>query len=1203
MDRVKIKACFDELFSQTTHPHYLLLDAICSELNNEVEEDVEGKDFYPYCKTFREFFKDEMTSKQLELFTDKIFSKQLTQMQWTSLWEKGHQNGIKKDTAIKFFLFSVSIYQSLIAKYSLGEHLKKYIQYCEKNDESPPSLDKPQYRDIWLDILNDEEQLSPKKCSLLETLITTPIYIDTEDEGVSLSPLNHTSKLHGREEEIQRLDDLLESDESPFQLMFVIGPSGAGKTRLATQWFRENIDHETWQAGFITDDTKLEEWKVWEERQLTCDTLIVVDYIYRFKNVVRCITQKGLRHINYTDNMCRKNTSDEAFTKRPIRLRLIILDHVLPDQASFLTLDIHKKEAFGLEQGKVNAHLQRMHKNHPPLYLKQSKQMLTALIDDASGNMQSEQNIEKAYETLTRIDIRTKNEEATNIEGETGFAHHPLFAILIGQALKNKPIEEIEYWQRSDLIGHYFTDNRLPWDKNNGQLIGAAIAAATALQGIKYDAVFDAFLTFNIDFDGRNKASFIDTCNYLISSYNKNTLEKFQPDILGQTFVLLFYENFKCTSPKRQGSEYDTAGIFFFLLSSSCENKTEGLRVNNRFIEFVCNTVRNLLNEDQSSIYIKNMWSCLKSILLTKNFTCNGMKLTVIIAALETINLLKANHRSIFSAYAQDFLKSIDYDFLMSSSIDYLRDNNLDDFERIDIIDQLISAVANYTDLLIELALLSQNQIQLLKELIKTHENCSSDNRFFIPSEYDTPYLLDWMLRHDKRGINNRNMSGKTPLIDAIFHQSETVIEKLLSLKRDKKDGISLTGIYLYVISKALSLFGKGWNHEFLVNVNCLSGHGSNALRLACAYGSTNVVSSFLKRPDVKLNYQDRDGKTALMEGCSYGKQHSVSLLLEREGINFNLLDADGKSALMHACEVGNSDIVYRLLQRKDVDVNIQCNEGETALMKACAHGNAEIVDHFLTRKDVLLNLQDKNGYSALMIACRRGQRLEVVKSLVERGNGIDFNLKSTDNENALMIACYRGGVEILKFLLASDADLECNIQSDDGKTALILACEYGDSETVKCLLESHLDIEKNTRCNSGLTPLSISCRCGDIKKVEALLLTGKEIDVNFRAAHQNTAIITACMTGHLSIVKCLIENSKDIDLNLQNDLGFTPLMCACSRGYTEIADYIMNCDKPVDLDIKNFRDLNALEVAKFFRKHKTYKHLSNQIKTAKFKK
>jgi AAA ATPase domain len=80
----------------------------------------------------------------------------------------------------------------------------------------------------------------------------------------------------GRDDEIDKLSELLGGLEQPFSWMVLHGSSGAGKSRLALELCLALRDE--WHAGFLPQEGEEPDWGRW---QPLLPTLIVVDYAAR----------------------------------------------------------------------------------------------------------------------------------------------------------------------------------------------------------------------------------------------------------------------------------------------------------------------------------------------------------------------------------------------------------------------------------------------------------------------------------------------------------------------------------------------------------------------------------------------------------------------------------------------------------------------------------------------------------------------------------------------------------------------------------------------------------------------------------------------------------------------------------------------------------------------------------------------------------
>ncbi|MCF6277223.1 MAG: hypothetical protein L3J16_00520, partial [Anaerolineales bacterium] len=157
---------------------------------------------------------------------------------------------------------------------------------------------------------------------------------DDPTNGIWLNPYNHyTIKLSERKDEWNHLEAFIE-DDRPFLICPVIGPSGAGKTRLVSQWMKQYVPSfspSDWDAGLVVSRDP----KYWDEDHwdIQRDTLIVIDYVFAFDDVIKGLAERVRKFVE------RGIASGDA----RFRVRIIILDHVLP---KYLFSDVFWRKAY-----------------------------------------------------------------------------------------------------------------------------------------------------------------------------------------------------------------------------------------------------------------------------------------------------------------------------------------------------------------------------------------------------------------------------------------------------------------------------------------------------------------------------------------------------------------------------------------------------------------------------------------------------------------------------------------------------------------------------------------------------------------------------------------------------------------------------------------------------------------------------------------
>ncbi|MEM1150132.1 MAG: hypothetical protein AAGI03_06195 [Pseudomonadota bacterium] len=413
------------------------------------------------------------------------------------------------------------------------------------------------------------------------------------DHGIWLDPHNHYSiPLEGREIEQKRLTAFMDKPD-PFRILPVIGPAGAGKTRLISEWMKPYVPIEgagtSWDAGLLTSEistggmSNARDPRRWYDWNIQRDTLIVIDYTHAFDEVARAIFEKATAQLVH-------------------RIRLIVIDHVFPD---FLEEDFFWQRVGDGSFSRIS----QIETNYleAPLFLHEGekdgrsiKQVITS-----SANIGREYpiyttdhpNVSAASEKLTTIFASGRIE---NVE------RHPLFAALLGQVIRESGDASPDFSNinRHDLIRNFLSStDRFPWKgwrghpsvdtrRADGLLIGALVSVAVLRRGLP-----------NSDAERhiRGRQDIIQRAKRIVSSEDLDQINPLQPDILGEAFMLHFLDEVR-DSP-------DVFADFLSILSNS-EYLTEE-EIAQNFHETVGRAARNLSNDDPNRTAVHSDWKAL----------------------------------------------------------------------------------------------------------------------------------------------------------------------------------------------------------------------------------------------------------------------------------------------------------------------------------------------------------------------------------------------------------------------------------------------------------------------------------------------------------------------------------------------------------------------------------------------------------------
>ncbi|PCI97241.1 MAG: hypothetical protein COB14_09245, partial [Alphaproteobacteria bacterium] len=828
--------------------------------------------------------------------------------------------GIGKKAALSAFCLS-----GYVRGYKkLENFIKKYVDYCDENEcglsafkghEEILEMVRSE-RESTNETANNSENKSNQKFITKSSnlLLNPPHYIEkrqhveSNDEDLSLNPYDHYSiPLFGREKELEILDNFLNSDDS-FRILPVIGSSGCGKTRLVTQWLHEHVnnDKEEWHAGLLEDSntSKLQEWEP------LCNTLIIIDYIYRFDKAIRLIMDKAER--------CTEH-----------KIRLIILDHVFPKNLQ----DIVDDTALNSVIPDTKSLDARKSLFYDTIYLQNVKNRINILRQIIAFVSNQQEDSAGVKEALAILQGKSKSSAAA----------YPLFAILIGQSLKKG--DTITDWKRRDLINRYLNnDRRLPWktDKDqdeldpNSEWVGAFIAAATVRRGLGFETLTRC-LREKESLLGDDYDEIIDKCRHIVSSNSLDWLKPFEPDILGESFFLLYF---------RQFIEFTTNCEAFIkmLCAEEREPRTENNEsddVSGKFIEFIQRLARNLSNDDQDNPAVKKEWRTLSEFLNPKFFPQNNpLRLAVSLVIMEVSDILEEKNLTHLNAL---FLAKIDDKDLVAASE---RKAGGDDKEY----QKAVYAFVKYFDRVFEA---DRNQQALFIVLdFYEKQNPKQSTSIEIASSIGAYHVVKLLLEKGA-DVNATDKNSCSALMTVSLNGYSSIASLLIENDAD----VDLTNQDGWSALMHASYTGHELISSLLVqkvnNVDLVNDYGMSALMFACMNGNEFIISLLIEN-GAKIDLVNHWGISPLMAASQNGHNSIVSLLIEK-GANVNLIDLIGGSALILASEQGHKSVVSLLIE-KGADVNLIDLVARSPLIRASQNGH-ELVVSLLIEGGAKVNL------------------------------------------------------------------------------------------------------------------------------------------------------------------------------------------------------------------------------------------------------
>lgn len=798
-----------------------------------------------------------------------------------------------------------------------------------------------------------------------------------------LDPYNFDAlPLEGRDDERKSLDKFIK-DGGQFKIWAIVGPSGAGKTRLASQWAYESAALKDWNRRFLhkEDRAQPEKWSDWIPDK---PTLLIIDYMYGFEAVI----QKLMHHRLEPDVP---------------KIRLLLIDHVFSEP-----LHSDKRWGFSGDGSSLNRNEKYFYETKP-LDLRQTQDqeaIIKSIIAHRAKINKKSNKVNAAHDFLQ------------NTQG----AYHPLFAALVGDAIESG--KDFTQWNRRELIDYYLSgDKRLPWKHEGdiGRWASYFIAVATARRKIAYDDLKKAAKNCpsRPKYFGDVKA----ICQKTITNDDEITLNPFEPDILGESFFLKFL-HFLNDIPDYQEE-------FQQILMAGDENtQTEDSK---EFIAFIERLTRNLLNDDQNLKETQEFWNSLINFMNPLDFrdakpimwaVTVGLldiidvtqsqfpeKIFALLTKIEPTVLYNVNHDKflndsvLYSMYHFELIcKHTKIVFGISTEMHTLFDRHMKIYPEYGTplmiasyyqFHEMINELATY-DKYIEATIpggwnaLMFASVKGYTETVRCLLNTKKIDINAVDDENRT--ALMWasenghietvrLLLENGANINIASEFGHTALLGASENSHVEIVRLLLLAKQVNIDGANYGG------RTALMLASEKGYIEIVrlllnkkANIRVVDDIGCNVLM---GGGVSPEVVSFFFDKGVNIHAKNKKGETALTWAVGTGNILTALLLLDL-GADIDIVDEDGRTPLMLASRLSYIQIAKMLLER-GANIDATDDEGRTALIWASYNDHISMT-RLLISKGADIQITDKKGRTALFWA-NANDHIEIVELLHKAQN------------------------------------------------------------------------------------------------------------------------------------------------------------------------------------------------------------------------
>ncbi len=212
-----------------------------------------------------------------------------------------------------------------------------------------------------------------------------------------------------------------------------------------------------------------------------------------------------------------------------------------------------------------------------------------------------------------------------------------------------------------------------------------------------------------------------------------------------------------------------------------------------------------------------------------------------------------------------------------------------------------------------------------------------------------------------------------------------------------------------------------------------------------------------------------------------------VSKFIKKTNININFYDQDGNTPLHVAAEDGNIDII-NLLIKNNADIHAVNHFCRTPLHYGVETDDIDIIRLFISN-GANVNSSNEDFYTPFQLAITRGY-LDNIDLLIE--NNADVKAVTVRGDTPLHLAAAVGYVDVMELLLKKNIDV--NFKNKSGNTPLHIAVYRGFNDIVNILIKNNADV--NLKNDAGDTPLDCAVKEGQVDIISAFFKTGANIRI-----------------------------------------------------------------------------------------------------------
>lgn len=257
--------------------------------------------------------------------------------------------------------------------------------------------------------------------------------------------------------------------------------------------------------------------------------------------------------------------------------------------------------------------------------------------------------------------------------------------------------------------------------------------------------------------------------------------------------------------------------------------------------------------------------------------------------------------------------------------------------------------------------------------------------------------------------VNDKDKSGKTPLMEAIQSKQNDILELLIAqedvdVNAETLQGTTAMGLAIAtnnVTAATLLLRHENFNINHKTKIR-----GDTHLTSAILFNNEAIVELLLKHPEINLNERKNNNDAAIHIAISAGNLVILELLITSPNLDVNKAGYFNVTPLqITISKRNNSKVLELLLQNPQLKVNEEDRYGKTALIDAVCLFKHDLVNVLLQHKDVDVNAGNTKGETAMDFAIKNHNYTAAIKILDHEK--FDVNKKTKGRRETYLMKAY----------------------------------------------------------------------------------------------------------------------------------------------------------------------------------------------------